>query len=64
MIKNYFAGRMQDLHISYNNPYNANPNSTPDLVCLRSFADKFKQNRSGSTNSFSVSAAPFQGVMN
>ncbi|MCW8965221.1 MAG: LamG domain-containing protein [Candidatus Pacearchaeota archaeon] len=23
----YFTGRAQDLHISYNNPYNANPNS-------------------------------------
>jgi hypothetical protein len=27
---NNLAGRMQDLHISYNNPYGATPNSTPD----------------------------------
>jgi hypothetical protein len=41
----YLDGRMQDLHISYNNPYNANPNS-------------------GSTDSFTIPAAPFKGVMN
>ena len=42
---NTWTGRMQDLHISYNNPYGANPNS-------------------GSTDSFTLPAAPFVGVMN
>jgi len=42
---NYLDGRMQDLHISYNNPYGAVPNATPD-------------------DTFTVPAAPFQGVMN
>lgn len=41
---NFLAGKMQDLHISYNNPYNATPNA-------------------GSTDSFTLPAAPFQGVM-
>ena len=41
---NYFDGRMQDMHISYNNPYGAAPNV-------------------GVTDTFTVPAAPFQGVM-
>ena len=40
----YIDGRMQDLHISFNNPYNASPDTA-------------------NADSFTVPAAPFEGVM-